>query len=190
MASRTPRILCVDKLSRSPPRRGAARGPALAGPRPKTSPRSSDLQKAKGRRDLPGEWRRSTCSSDNVRAGCGPTVFAHRGRVPAGASSSCWLRFRLQRPDGWWARRPTAHASAPFFGNVRTLLFGGGQSFLKFQPSRRGQKSMVEVRKGLSMREPNSAEVASGCSAKRAAQPALPLFGEQRLASTPMRPRF
>ena len=99
-ASRTPRILCVARLSRittSPGRRAGA-SPCVT--QAKTFRRSWGLQKAKERRDPPDECRRSRCSSDSVRAGCAPRVFAHPARGPAGASSWCWLRFRPQTPDG------------------------------------------------------------------------------------------
>ena len=52
----------------------------------------------------------------------------------------------------------------PFFGDVGPFLFGGGQSFLNSQPSRRSQGSTVEVGKARSIRASNSARVASGCS--------------------------
>jgi len=97
--------------------------------------------------------------------GCAPTVFAQPGPGPAGASSGCWLRFRPQTPDGPWARQPTPHASAPSFRRRRDVLVRRRpECFLNFQPSRRSQRSIVEVRKGRSRPAPNSASVASGCS--------------------------
>ena len=136
---------------------------SLLPPRPKTFRRSWGLQTAKGRKDPPGVCRRSTCWSDSFRAGCGRPVFVPRGPGRASASFGCWPRFHPQTPARSRAPRPTVHASELFFrprpaGFVRRRP----EFFLYLQPSCRSHKSIVEVRKGRSMRAPNSASVASG----------------------------
>ncbi len=156
MASRTPRILCVARLSRWP-------DPAPT--KPKTSRRSWGLQKAKGRKGPAGGCRRSTCWSDTFRRECGPPTFALPEPDRASASSSCGPRFHPRKPNGAPARRPTVHASVLFFRPRRAgLVRRRPEFFLYLQPSRRSHRSTVEVRKGRSRRAPNSASVASGCS--------------------------
>ena len=147
----------------SPGRRLARWEPILAPPRPKTFRHSWGLQKAKGRKDPPGVCPRSTCWSDSFRAGCGLAVFVPRGPGRANASFGYWPRFHPQRPARSTVPQPTVHASEPFFrprpaGFVRRRP----EFFLYLQPSCRSHKSIVEVRKGRSMRAPNSASVASG----------------------------
>ena len=120
MASRTPRILCVAQVVQD---HHVAR--AQGGGEPLPDPRQKHLAVHRAFKK-PRSARTFQANAGDQRAGliapvrdARPAVFVRPGRGPAGASSWCWLRFRPQTPERPCARRPGAHASAPFLRRRR-----------------------------------------------------------------------
>ncbi len=110
--------------------------------------------------------RQSGCWSDNACAESGRPTADLPASVHATGSSACWCRFHPRIPTAPGIPWPATHANLPVLRPRRgDSVRRRAAFFLYVKPIRRSHKSTVEVRKGRSRRVPNSAKVASGCSA-------------------------